>query len=207
MPEDYVRRYVEGEWGTMEGVIYSNFSTLKHVKEFDSDSNWTYFLSIDWGFNHPFVCLLVAIDHDGHIYVVDELYRTKKILDELTVEIKELFLNNYNVTQFIADLSEPQSTETVRQHLEIPHMVTEGKNIKAVKQGIQYVKTVLHQQAITIHPRCINLIREFGSYIYDSDRHDRPKEEPLKLNDDGLDALRYFCMANRYTYLSYLENK
>jgi phage terminase large subunit len=88
--------------------------------------------------------------------------------------------------------------------LELDIMIADH-NIKSVKPGIDLVKKVLHKEVITIHPRCVGFIGEFGSYIYDSDRHGTPKEEPLKLNDDGLDALRYFCMAQLYSYLNYLE--
>jgi len=42
---------------------------------------------------------------------------------------------------------------------------------------------------------CQNLIREFYEYRYPDNRDGKPtKEEPLKVNDHAMDALRYLIM-------------
>jgi hypothetical protein len=48
---------------------------------------------------------------------------------------------------------------------------------------------------------CINLVREMGMYVWQQRQDDRPvKEEPAKVNDHAMDALRYMVMGLDESY-------
>ena len=80
---------------------------------------------------------------------------------------------------------------------------------KDVIKGIQKVKARLKvagdgRPRLYIHPRCTNLIREFGQYRWNRSKEGRnEKEEPVKESDHALDSLRYLVMEldNRKCYV------
>jgi phage terminase large subunit len=71
---------------------------------------------------------------------------------------------------------------------------------KDVLPGIRTVKARLQKHGdgrprLYIHPRCVNLLREIGMYVWDESPSGATKERPRKENDHAMDALRYLCMA------------
>lgn len=64
-----------------------------------------------------------------------------------------------------------------------------------VALGISRVQKCLTYEILTVSPEQENLIEEFGLYEYDKDLLDRGKEQPVKLNDHCMDAVRYLVMG------------
>ena len=62
--------------------------------------------------------------------------------------------------------------------------------------GIQNVSFYFAQHRLNIAPRCINLLREIDSYVWDESPASRNEDRPIKRNDHGPDALRYWVMMN-----------
>jgi phage terminase large subunit len=55
--------------------------------------------------------------------------------------------------------------------------------------------------SLFIHPRCTNLIEELQYYRWNEPKVDKPvKEEPMKIHDHAVDALRYFVYTFYRTY-------
>ena len=75
----------------------------------------------------------------------------------------------------------------------------DGYKVKKAKNdvldGIRFVATLLLQGSIFIDSSCVNLIKEFASYIWDAKAGERGEDKPVKEHDHALDALRYFCMT------------
>lgn len=65
----------------------------------------------------------------------------------------------------------------------------------AVALGISRVQKCLIFDVLTIAPAQENAIREFGVYEYDKKSIERGKEEPVKINDHAMDAIRYAVMG------------
>lgn len=73
-----------GDWDIFEGQFFEEFTndqnhykdrTYTHVIEpFDIPKNWTIYRSYDWGYAKPFSCGWWAVDFDGVIYRILELY-------------------------------------------------------------------------------------------------------------------------------------
>jgi hypothetical protein len=72
-----------------------------------------------------------------------------------------------------------------------------GNNV--VNPGLNEVRTRLSTGRLVIHQSCEQLLDEFRSYRYKNRKRtqteDEPKLEPIKKNDDLLDALRYGLMS------------
>lgn len=71
--------------------------------------------------------------------------------------------------------------------------IREAKNDVAL--GISRVQKCLTFDALTIAPAQKNAIKEFGLYEYDKKSIERGKEEPVKINDHCMDAIRYAVMG------------
>ncbi len=64
----------------------------------------------------------------------------------------------------------------------------------SVLEGIRNVSTMLTKRKLRFHKKnCQNTIKEMKSYVWDDKAQQKSgKEKPLKVNDHGPDAIRYF---------------
>ena len=61
-----------------------------------------------------------------------------------------------------------------------------------VLDGIRRVSSLFTRRVLRIHERCVGLIQELGSYVWDSKAALMGTERPVKSLDHGPDALRYY---------------
>ena len=81
-----------GNWNIFEGQFFEDFiddpehyedRQYTHViKAFDIPSTWKIYRSYDFGYNKPFSCAWWAVDYEGVIYRILELYGCTKTPDE-----------------------------------------------------------------------------------------------------------------------------
>ena len=58
--------------------------------------------------------------------------------------------------------------------------------------GIEKTSQWLNNKTLMIAPNCVELIRELDSYQWDEKKAEKGDDLPVKSNDHGCDALRYF---------------
>lgn len=75
----------------------------------------------------------------------------------------------------------------------VPVSVREADN--DVKLGISRTQKALIFNILSISPKQENAIDEFGVYGYDPKSIEKGKEEPIKLDDHCMDAIRYMVMG------------
>lgn len=79
LPEKLKRRHYLGSWDEAEGLVYDEFSEVRHVIEpFMIPDEWEKGFVLDHGFRNPTAILWYAIDYDGNIYLYNEHYQTEK---------------------------------------------------------------------------------------------------------------------------------
>ena len=76
--------WLEGRWDIMEGQVFQEFTDdpahyedrqWTHViRPFDVPREWSVYRSYDFGYAKPFSCGWWAVDHDGCVYRIAELY-------------------------------------------------------------------------------------------------------------------------------------
>lgn len=76
---------------------------------------------------------------------------------------------------------------------DVPVIIRDAEN--DVKLGISRVQKALTFGILGIAPGQENLIREFGTYAYDPKSIEKGREEPVKLDDHCMDAVRYMVMG------------
>lgn len=194
LPATMRRRMLDGVWADNEGGVYSEFDEDIHVEDRlpAGAEHWPRIASIDFGYTNPFAALLGAVDPDGRLWIVRELYRRQTLVE---THAETLVRWERPVRGWWADHdAEDRATLHRRGIFTQPAF-------KDVGLGIQAVKVRLAVQGdgrarLIVLRACENLIREFYEYHWALPKDGRnDKEEPVKENDHALDALRYMVAA------------
>ena len=180
LPDDFMWKvYGLGERGAAKELIYTQW------KQYSETPNGDTFYGLDFGYVHP-AALIKVTHYEGQNYFEEIIYQSGLTLSDLSRLIKEKLPERATI---YADAAEPKSIE---------ELYRQGFNIKpAVKEvwaGIMQMKCY----PINIHHASQNLKREIQSYKWKKDKNDNVIEEPVKANDDALDAARYAI----FTHLS-----
>lgn len=94
-----LRAYRYGDWDIAAGQFFTNWRHDMHViQPFDIPLDWRVWLALDYGFTHPTVAILFAMDGDGNAYVVDE-HRQSKWLVPRHAEAITAMLGRRGVTK------------------------------------------------------------------------------------------------------------
>lgn len=197
---NFARQELEGEFVTYEGLVYEDFDRGKHVKDYDGPFR-RIMIGVDEGYTNPAVLLVIGEDSDGRAHVIEEYYRRRMLQGDVVDEAKRLN-DEYQPDTFIIDPSAAGLKADMR-HAGL--RIRDADN--AVFEGIQAVKGRLAvagdgRPRLTISPSCANLIAEFESYSWKDTKALGMKDEPEKVNDHALDALRYVCMRLRTSFSS-----
>lgn len=179
--------YVLGEFAVPEHIVFSNWETVDELPSSFDDVVY----GIDFGYNNPTAVLKIGL-MDDNVYVLDEVYKQYLTNADL-IGVLESFVDNKR--RFIyADSSEPQRIEEIRRA---------GFNIfpakKDVKLGIDFLK----RKKIYIARHCVNTLKEIKLYSWKQNNNGDVLDEPVKINDHTMDALRYAV----YSYYNYHGGK
>lgn len=178
--------YGLGERGQREGLIFPDHKVLDF--DFDNIKNTGY--GLDFGFSSdPTALTRVGIEKDN-LYAEELIYQTGLTNSDL---IKMLgILKVSKVDPIYADSAEPQRIEEIRRA---------GYNIKPVKKGADSIKVGIESMQrynIHLHSKSVNLIKEFKSYSWMTDKDNKQLPKPVPFNDHACDSVRYFVHMMTY---------
>jgi len=216
------QRLRHGLWVAAEGMIYEEYDPSVHlIDRFRVPKDWTRYWSIDFGFVNPFVWQDWAIDPDGIAYLTAEIYLTKRTNDQHAAMILKHVTDNRQQVGRKGEWLEAKPRAIICDHdaegrtvLERDLGLSTLSAHKAVTEGIQEFQKRLRPRAdgkrgiyimrdSRIHkadqelldakkPTCF--AEEIPGYIWDEGAGKTPKETPVKEDDHGCDAGRYFAM-------------
>ncbi len=229
-------RLRDGKWVQAEGAVYTAWDPAVHVVGDETLRGWGLWeenyqtnpipgagwkpalqasrviASIDWGYTNPGVLQVWAVDGDGRMILLHELYQTRRLID-WWVEQARILQERYGIELYACDPSEPAYIAQFRRA---------GLNALPAENdlapGIQQVQARLTIQAdgrpriylrrgalaeldraleAQGRPTCTE--QELPDYTWAEGANGAPRknlpELPLKVNDHGCDALRYAAMA------------
>lgn len=184
--DDWVKRFLDGDWGAFAGQIYKGFNPDKHVGNYKKNKDIIYHIAgVDFGTRNPSCILTIGVTKDKHAIIVDEYYAGTTSA-ELAKKIQSLN-GHYNYRKIFVD---PAALDLITQCEQLKLPVEAG--INKVEPGIAKVKSLLKKNLILIDKFCGNLISEMQAYHYERDKlNNNPTEKPVKVNDHACDALRY----------------
>ena len=192
-------RRIKGLWVAAEGIIYEGFERDVHTCEpFDIPAEWQRVRGIDFGTVHPFVMLWGALDPDGRLYIYQEYYKTNTLIRQHAEKIKELSGGE----RYLWTVADHDAQERLEYE---SHDISTRPANKAVKLGLdltaqRLVDRIDNRPRVMIFNTCTELIRQIGIYRWVPYEEGKPyREEPLKVDDDGPDVLRYMITELDYS--------
>lgn len=209
-------RLRKGLWVAAEGVIYDEFDATAHVIDAMPQDweSWPRYWAVDFGFTNPFVCQHWAVDPDGRLYLYREFYMTGRTVDHHARDIlravadgrgewaeprPHLIVADHdaeNRVRFTAELGlgTTNADKNVKDGIE-----TVQRRLRPAADGrprIFFLRTALAERDESLEDarKPCSTLEELPGYVWAPSPDGRPvKDEPLKLHDHGMDAMRYLC--------------
>ena len=210
------QRLRKGIWCAAEGLVYEEFDPNIHVHKRIAEPpvSWTRYVTVDFGYTNPMVVQFWAVDEDGRLWLYRELYATKTTVEDMAPKIKEAMnLKKAPRPRMIICDHDAEGRAVLEKHL---GMSTKAAK-KSVEDGIQAVKMRMRVSDADGKPRIFlcqdavikkdqdlldrkkptSTLEEVVGYIWDRGTTKAqldgkpPKEQPVKEDDHGMDAMRY----------------
>ena len=179
----FTDRGIYGRWVSGEGAIYRDFKEdmLVSDKDIPTDDITVYYAGVDWGYEHYGTIVVCGQTADGRVYLLEEHSAQYQEIDywvDIAKDIKTRFGN----IKFYADSARPEHVSRFKR---------EGIRCinadKSVLSGIEQVAKLMKQGRFFV---CSEKVNKFKDEIYQYVWNEKTGE-PVKNNDDVLDALRY----------------
>lgn len=209
-----------GRWDVFEGQFFEDFADVPEhyadrrythvIDPFEVPDGWTIYRSFDWGYNKPFSCGWWAVDYDGVIYRILELYgcthtpndgvkwTPNKVFEEIhKIECEHRWLKGKKITGVadpaIWDAEMGESIADIAAKYRVYFNPGDHKRLPGWMQ-IHY-RLAFDDNGypmMYIFSNCKAFIRTIPLLMYD-------EHKPEDLDTDGedhvADEVRYFCMS------------
>ena len=189
----FYQRYILGQWVMSEGLIYDMFDLTENTyRQLAAGVPYrsTRYIACDYGTTNP--CVFLDIYDDGETIWVERDYRwdsrkeQRQKTDQEYADDFMAFLGNHSATVLV-DPSAASFIVALRQR---GVYVIEADN--DVLDGIRKTGTLFRRRLLRVNECCTGLVDELGTYMWDDKAALRGEEKPVKQQDHGPDALRYF---------------
>lgn len=173
------------------GQKYSEFQYDTHVKQFANPERLLAYRAIDWGLDHPTVCLWARVDKaNGIVHIYDEFVKSGLIIEEIVRVVNDKTASQtieWTVIDPSANRRDQVTNRSVKDEFSRCGMgCVDGDRRGADNvggRGVDIVKMFFKKNMIRIDPRCKNLILELRNLQWGD-----------KTGDDCCDALRYLLV-------------
>ena len=172
--------YGLGEYVGNEKAIFE-FNQIEWLPE---DAEFVAF-GLDFGYSSDPTALASIWKYNNELYIVEHCYEKGMTTSDIDNMLKGVVNNRDEIW---ADSAEPRL---------IDELYKLGYNIRPVikgKDSINFGIQVMQNYKINIPKTCQNLINEFYSYEWSSDRFGKQLDKPVDFNNHLIDAARYACM-------------
>lgn len=177
--------YGLGQLGAIETRIYKDWNVIDEIPHEAVLERY----GLDFGYsNDP--TSIVAIYRYNTGFVLDEIAYQKGLSNKQIADI----LNNLPKALVIADSAEPKSIDEIYSFG--ISIIGGQKGPDSVRNGINIVQS----QRISVTKRSINIIKEYRSYLWMSDKNGKILNEPEHQFSHSMDAIRYAIQTLKKIY-------
>ena len=199
----FYMRFILGLWAVAEGLVYSMFGEGNRYNDETRPaamlSTSTRYIAVDYGTTNP--CVFLDIRDDGQDVWIENEWRW----DSKSAEAQRMAIPNMTDAQYADAMAEfmgadpadqcmivvdPSAKSFITELRQRGFYVKEGDN--DVLDGIRETATLITRKKLHVHERCKGLLNEFHSYVWDEKAAQRGEEKPVKMQDHGMDAMRYY---------------
>jgi len=215
-------RLRKGIWAAAEGMVYEEWDSAIHKVSREQLQAWgiltaegkpgpavkQVLASVDWGYTNPGVISVWAVDGDGRMVLICEVYMTRQTDDWWVARGKELKAR-YSIRAFVCDPSEPAYIAKFRANglnaLPATNDIAPGINkvqarLKPAGDGrprlymYEYALQERDESLVDAHlPFCSE--GEVLEYVWPKAQDGKPlKEVPVDMNNHAMDTWRYMAM-------------
>lgn len=221
MPEAEQRALLYGDWDSFSGQVFLEWrNNIDHYEDrvnthvisaFKVPSTWKIYRSFDWGFAKPFSVGWYAVDHDGRLYRIRELYGCTGTPDEgvkwdvatVARKIKEVESSDINLKdkkiQGVCDpaIYQEDGGDSIASIMERQQVYWDrGDNSRLPGKMQVHYRLAFDDNGLPMFycfDTCKHFIRTIPSLVYsETDVED----VDTKQEDHIYDELRYICMMN-----------
>lgn len=211
------KRFLEGLWVQAEGAIWDIWEEERHVipSEDVPKLDRLLMVALDYGTQHPTRAYAVGIGPDWRIKTTPDMDRDQipKILytvAEFAPEINlspgrqsELFRKWLRQVEIDWGTPEWVAVDPAAKHFRA-QLFEDGLHTMAAHNskdgGIKTISSLLAVNKIVVSTNCPELIEHIPGYLWDKKAADRGVDEPVKENDDEVDAWRYAVYTARRSW-------
>lgn len=199
--EDWIRRYLNGQWGMFEGQVYKEFNPSKMSGDFKEVPVDYHICGVDWGLENPHCVLDIGVTNDKRLIILREHYGKGMT----TSELSKLIANWHKNSNFRKVYCDPSANDLIQQTYErgVPIAYSQNEKLHSyanndVENGIAKVKSLLRKKLILYDMGCMIFPKEMQAYRY--------KEGTEKPQKDGKDNGDHSCDAFRYAITDFLPD-
>lgn len=207
---NYRRVYVEGELGSVEGLIFPSFTMIDTIPQEVKEKARKQWIGLDWGYSNDPASI-------NEVWVIGDIKQPVKeaYLNEITYDTG---LSNKNLTDIIKRVVETTNYEVIADNSEpksIDELSTNGIRIRGVEKpqgSVNFGIELLQQADIYITKNSINTIKEFRNYKWAVDKNGKTERDskgrpvPIDLWNHSIDNLRYVVFTKHSEKFEYKRN-
>ena len=186
------------------GLVYPEFGPANLTHE-EPSPFLPIEIAVDDGYNDPRAILFIQRRGDS-VLVFDELYHRHHLSETCVQEIitrceawpwpsedRDQLLSERSRIKPELAIGSPEAKELQQRfrRADIPYRFQPHKIVEGVERVRRMICNSKGYRTLRVHPRCSNLVREFGEYQY-AGTQAQADENPQDGNDHALDALRYW---------------
>lgn len=220
LPPKLREAWLYGSFDVYEGQFFEEFSDkpdhyidrqYTHVIEpFEIPDNWNIYRCFDWGYNHPFACEWAAVDPDGVMYIILELYGCtktpnegvkwipEKVFDEVhRIESEHRWLRGKKIIG-VADpaIWNAETGESIAEKASKRQVYFQKGDHERIAGWMQMHYRFSFDEngfpMMYVFRNCKGFIRTIPLLMYDEHK---PEDIDTDGEDHIADAIRYLCMA------------
>lgn len=174
--KNWWRVYGEGKLGEIEGRIYTGWRLVDEIP-FEARLEG---YGLDFGYTNDPTAIVAVYYYNGG-YILDEKCYRKGMLNSQIADL----LKNLPYGLVVADSAEPKSIDEIAGYGVAITAVEKGAG--SINRGIDWVK----EQKISVTKNSTNLLKEYRSYLWKTNREGKTINTPEGGFDHALDAVRY----------------
>jgi len=200
----WYRRFILGEWVQAEGAVYEMWDVAKHVIPHSQLPQIQHVIAVgvDYGTTNPTRGLLIGWgygpDNVARLYVLDEWAPSGGTDAELSLQFRA-WINSREPAawRFPEWVFVDPAAASFKLQLFQDGLTNVANGHNTVLPGIRTLSSLLSTRLLLVSDRCEKLITQLPGYAWDPKATAKGKDEPIKVNDHEVDALRYAVHSSR----------
>ena len=177
---EYWKIFGLGQRGQLKGLVFNNFTEGYAIPQ---DATFMGY-GLDWGFSNDPTAIVSFYKYNQELYIKEEIYERGLTNQDVADKLRSIGVERRD--EIYADSAEPKSIEEVYRL---------GYNIKPTAKGKDsIINSIDILRRYKLNLIGTNLLREFRTYKWKTDKAGHTLNEPIDFNNHLIDAARYLAL-------------